>query len=102
MEHVPSAQFKTGNSSGSLKLVEAIDHARTAFSAMTPLKIDAVTRCERTPDGQWHVFIDAVESRARMGDNDLLVSYQMELNDAGDVTKFARLRRYHREDRDQT
>ena len=102
MEHAPSAQFKTGSRSGGLKLLEAIDQAKTAFAAMTPLKIDGVSRCERAPDGQWHIFIDAVESRARMGDNDLLVSYEVELNDTGDVTKFARVRRYHREDRDQT
>lgn len=102
MEHAPAVQFKTSNSAGTLKLLDAIDHAKTAFAAMTNLKVDAVSRCERTPDGQWHIFLDAIESHARMGDNDLLVTYEVELNDTGDATKFARVRRYHREDRDQS
>ncbi len=102
MEHVPAVQFKSSNKAGALKMLDAIDHAKDAFFAMTNLTVDAVSSCEKETDGGWNVMLDAIESAARMGDNDLLVTYEVRLSDVGELLKFTRIRRYHREDRDQS
>lgn len=102
MEHVPAVQFKSSNKAGALKMLDAIDHAKGAFSTMTSLTVDAVSSCTRDTEGGWIVSLDAVESAARMGDNDLLVTYEVCISDAGELLKFRRTRRYHREDQDQS
>jgi hypothetical protein len=59
--------------------------------------IDGVAACELGDDGFWRVEVEVVESRARMGDNDLLAAYDVRLGEAGEVRGFRRLRRYFRE-----
>lgn len=82
-------------------MMEAIGLARTAISSMTGLEVDAVVHCAKssTEGASWAITLDVVESRARMGDNDLLSAYEVQLDEAGDLLHFERLRRYHREDR---
>ena len=77
---------------------EAIEAARRTMAATGHAAIDGVAACEIGEDGTWRVEIEVVESRARMGDNDLLAAYDIRLGDAGEVRSFRRLRRYFRED----
>jgi hypothetical protein len=81
-----------------LNMAGAIKRARDEISVLTGLEIDAVSRAERSEDNGWSIVIDLIESVARMGDNDLLSTYQMELSTSGEVMGISRLHRYHRED----
>lgn len=72
--------------------------AKEAVHAITGFKADAVSRCEKKENG-WRAVVDALESKARVGDNDLISTYEIELDLAGEVTGYKRLRRYYRTDR---
>lgn len=80
-----------------MTLVEAMSLARRSVALFTELQIDAVASCERV-DAQWRVCVDVIEAAARMGDNDLLCTYEVMIDPAGEVTRFNRLQRYHRND----
>jgi hypothetical protein len=85
-----------------LTMMAAIRVARDALTTMTALDFDSVGRCERRSDGGWIVHLDVIESIARMGDNDLLATYAVDIDAGGDPLQVNRTRRYHREDRDQS
>lgn len=85
-----------------LSMMQAIAQAKAAIASLTVLTFDAVGRCERQPDGGWIVALDLIESMARMGDNDLLATFEVELDPSGEPVNMMRTRRYHREDRDQS
>lgn len=76
----------------------AIQRARDEIVLLTDLKVDAVTRVQRSPDDGWIIVMDLVESIARMGDNDLLATYELTLAGDGALQGMARLARYRRED----
>lgn len=102
MKHEAKIQFKAPPPKGDgMGMMEAIGLARTAIGTMTGLDVDAVAHCTRSDaDGvNWAITLDVVESRARMGDNDLLSAYEVQLDANGELVHFERLRRYHREDR---
>ncbi|PJF08881.1 gas vesicle protein GvpO [Pseudorhodobacter sp. MZDSW-24AT] len=84
-----------------LTMRAAIGIARDTVASLTVLSFDSVGQCERCADGRWMVQIDVIESPARMGDNDLLATYEVEIGDEGEPLKVSRLRRYHREDEEQ-
>jgi hypothetical protein len=78
-------------------LLEAMAIARAAAAELTGLKVDGVASSAARPDGGWRVVVEVVESRARMGENDLLGAYALELGPDGGLSGFDRLRRYRRE-----
>jgi len=99
MKHEPTAAFKAPEAAR-LTMMEAVGVAKAAVAAMTVLQFDSVARCERRADGGWTVALDLIESMARMGDNDLLATYEVQIDTEGDPLQVSRIRRYHREDRD--
>lgn len=102
MKHEAKTQFKGPPSAGEgLSMMDAIGLARSAIVSMTGLDVDAVVHCARseTEGASWAITLDVLESRARMGDNDLLSAYEVQFGPTGDLVHFERLRRYHREDR---
>lgn len=98
----PDTTVKTGQvSPRRLTMQAAIGIARDTVASMTVLSFDSVGRCERSTNGGWTVQVDVIESLARMGDNDLLATYAVEIDADGEPLQINRLRRYHREDREQ-
>lgn len=81
-----------------LGIAGAIQRARDEVVMLTDLKVDAITRVHRSPDGGWIIVLDLVESVARMGDNDLLATYELTLDGNGALMGMSRLARYRRED----
>lgn len=81
-----------------MKTLEITDKSREAVQAITGLKADSVARCEQK-DGGWYVVVDILESKARAGENDLIVTFELILDAKGDLTAYKRLRRYFRTDR---
>lgn len=83
-----------------MTMVEAVVQARAALGTVTTLTVDAIGRCERQGHGGWLVHVDVVESMARMGDNDLLATFEIEMDGEGEPLRIERLGRYRREDRE--
>ncbi|MEO1362909.1 MAG: gas vesicle protein GvpO [Pseudomonadota bacterium] len=100
MKREPKGQFVEEAPAPSMTIMQAIAHARETITAMTGLPIDSVVQCKRGENLNWGIALDVVESPARMGDNDLLATYEVEITAGGDMQSFQRIRRYHREDRD--
>jgi hypothetical protein len=82
---------------GPLSLVEAMSLARRSVALFTELKVDSVATCETQEQG-WRVVVDVIEAKARMGDNDLLASYEVIISNAGEVSRYGRVGRYRRDD----
>lgn len=94
------AETWTEPAAETLTLMEAIGIARRTVAALTDLPLDAVASSERHPEGGWRVVVDAIESPARLGDNDLIASHEVVLGADGALLGFSRLRRYRREEAD--
>lgn len=82
-----------------MSLPKAMAAARALMPDITDQPFDGIASAERDGEG-WRVVAEVIESRARIGDNDLLSSYELDLDAEGELTGFRRLRRYHREDRE--
>ena len=78
-----------------LRLADATAAARRAVTEFTGLEIDSVSSCSRLGEG-WRIVVDAVEAPARLGDNDLIATYEVELDALGEVAAFQRTARYNR------
>lgn len=78
-------------------MTEAIARAKSAMATITDAPIDAVVRCEKDADEIWTASVDVVDAAARMGDNDLLCTYEVRLDGQGEMVGFRRIGRYHRE-----
>ncbi len=84
-----------GETMNTLKVTVA---AKSAAQEITGFKADAVTRCERR-EGGWLAIVDVLEAKARVGDNDLISTYELLLDDDADVSSYRRMRRYYRTER---
>ncbi|MEM9342708.1 MAG: gas vesicle protein GvpO [Pseudomonadota bacterium] len=92
-------QFKTSRSR--VTLADAMARAKRDMAGITDAPIDAVKGCAKDAEGNWIVTIDVIERVARMGDNDLLSTYELTSDSAGELLEFQRTRRYHRETGDE-
>lgn len=97
MSALPRPAEDAPPAAASLTLVEAMSLARRSVALFTEQKIDNVATCERA-EGGWRVVVDVVEAAARMGDNDLIASYEVVIGADGEVSRYARVARYHRDD----
>lgn len=80
-----------------ITLVQAMSLARRSVALFTELTVDSVAECARDGEG-WRVVVDVIESPARMGDNDMLATYEVLMTAEGEVSRFTRLGRYCRND----
>jgi hypothetical protein len=69
--------------------------ARAAVQSITGREPEVVSRCERT-ESNWKVMVEVIENKARIDDNDLLASYQIEVDADGEILGYDRVRRYKR------
>ncbi|MEE4117741.1 MAG: gas vesicle protein GvpO [Paracoccaceae bacterium] len=83
-----------------MPLIEAIAVARATASELTGLPLDGIAATASDGSGGWRITVDVIESAARMGENDLIASYDVHLGSDGALTGFDRARRYRREDRE--
>lgn len=98
MEHSPASSFEGEKRAPNLG--EAVSIARRSVAGMIDLPIDSVAHVEKQPDGTWRIFIDLIESTARMGDNDLLATFELHIDVTGEMTFCTRQRRYRREEKE--
>jgi hypothetical protein len=78
-----------------MKTVDIALGARSLAERVTGMTVEVVSRCERV-DGGWRVLVEVLETRARIGDNDVLATYRLDLDASGDLTGYERTARYVR------
>ncbi len=81
-----------------IPLIEAIARARASAAELTGLPVDGIAASEPDGSGGWRVIVEVVEGAARIGENDLLAAYRVEIGSDGALAGYARLRRYRREE----
>jgi len=78
-----------------MNAVKIISAAREQLSALTGLSVDTVSGVNRDDKG-WVVEIEMAELRQIPNSSDVLASYQVRLNDKGDIVSYVRTHRYYR------
>lgn len=91
-----SRRSKTSvNAQVSINPMSATLAAKEAIQIITGVTPEAVSRCER--DGEsWVLDVEIVETKAQIADNDILATYLVELDGAGEVQRYQRTNRYAR------
>jgi hypothetical protein len=75
---------------------ELAQHARRELSEITGLESESVTSLERAEDGSWIVTVELLELSRVPETDDVIGSYEVELDEKGDLLGYRRLRRYVR------
>jgi hypothetical protein len=70
--------------------------ARRELSEITGLEPESVTSLERADDGTWKVTVELLELSRTLETDDMLGSYEVELDQSGELLGYQRLRRYAR------
>jgi len=78
-----------------MNTIEATTKARELIMAVLNKQADTVSGCEKK-EGAWQVTLEVVETKAQIADNDLIASYQVDIDAKGEVTGYTRLTRYQR------
>ena len=66
------------------------------LSEITGLDAESVTSLERVDDGTWKVTVELLELSRVPETDDMLGSYEVELDETGELLGYRRLRRYTR------
>jgi hypothetical protein len=66
------------------------------LAEITGLRPEAVTSLERSDDGAWWVTVELLELSRIPETDDLLGSYEAELDENGELVSYRRVRRYAR------
>lgn len=74
---------------------EVVSRAREQFEHLLGREPESISRIERT-NGHWSVTLEAVELRRIPDSTDVLASYELVLDDDGNVARMARKGRYVR------
>ncbi|MEU6658734.1 gas vesicle protein [Streptomyces sp. NPDC046821] len=74
---------------------DVLRRAREQFAELTGIAAESVSSFERT-EGGWRLEIEALELAKVPDTMSLLASYQVDLDPAGELTGYHRLRRYER------
>src|ERR671937_1016218 len=75
--------------------------AKEELSVITGLGAESVTSLERSEDGAWIVTVELLELSRIPNTDDMLGSYEAELDEDGELLGYRRLRRYSRSQSDQ-
>lgn len=74
---------------------EIVQQAREQLVALTGLKPDTVSSLGKDERG-WHVTVEMIEMKRIPDSNDVLATYDIVLNDEGDLISYQRTHRYYR------
>jgi hypothetical protein len=92
----PPAQVAALSAPRLIQMSDAIDTALRTL-AITKLKVSSIISAAKADDG-WRVAVELVERAAVPDTGDLLGIYEVQLNQAGDVTRYERTRVRRRND----
>jgi hypothetical protein len=75
---------------------EIAARARDELSEITGLEAEGVTSLERGEDGTWTVTVELLELSRVPETDDVIGSYELELDEDGEILGYRRVRRYAR------
>jgi hypothetical protein len=75
---------------------ELLELARHEVASVTGHRVEGITGFQRDREDGWTVTVEVLELERVPSTMDLLAAYDVQLSEDGDVTGFARRRRYHR------
>ena len=78
-----------------MKALEIATIAREAVAVVTGRAPEVVSACEKNGD-RWIVLVEVLDTKARMTDNDIIATYQLDFDDLGELHRYERTRRYTR------
>lgn len=70
--------------------------ARQTIAEITDMEAETVTSIEREGDGTWKITVDLLEVSRIPKTDDMLGSYEVELDEQGELLGYRRVRRYTR------
>jgi Gas vesicle synthesis protein GvpO len=79
-----------------MKAAEAIRRAKRQLAEITGLEPETVSALDHDDGGGWIVQVEALELSRVPDTMDLLGSYEVTLDNDGELRGFRRVRRYHR------
>lgn len=97
-EAEPEPEPRKGVDARSVRRVA--DRAREFLQELSGADVESVSGLDRTPSG-WAVTVEAVEVRRIPESTDVLATYEVELDEDGDLVRYERLRRYARAQSDR-
>jgi hypothetical protein len=74
---------------------EIAHRAKEQLAQLTGLKPDTVSGMSRDEEG-WHVTVDLIELKRIPEATDVLATYEVVLDDAGNMIRYQRTKRYYR------
>ena len=81
--------------------VKIAARAREELSEMTGLEAEGVTSLVQDEDGLWWVTVEVLELSRVPETDDMLGSYEVELDEKGEILSYRRVRRYARSQADR-
>jgi hypothetical protein len=69
--------------------------AREGVATITGHQPELVSRCEPC-EGGWQVHVELVDTKARITENDIMATYQLNFDAHGELLSYERTRRYPR------
>jgi hypothetical protein len=81
---------------------EAIERVRRDFPQLLGRPVEAVLGLERAEDNGWTVTVQVVELSRIPTTTDVLGSYEVTIDEQGELLGYRRGRRYHRNQTDQS
>jgi hypothetical protein len=70
--------------------------ARRQLSEMTGMEAESVSSLQRDEDGTWTVVVEVLELSRVPSTDDVIGSYEVELDEDGELIGYERIRRYPR------
>jgi len=89
-------QEEARSSNGKLSGTDAVRAAREVVEEMTGKRAETVSGLNRSGDGGWTVRVDVVELTRVPTSTDVLATYEVSLDEGGDLVDFQRTRRFAR------
>jgi len=74
---------------------EIAQRAKEQLARLTGLKPDTVSALSKDEEG-WHVTVDLIELKRIPEATDVLATYEVVLDDAGNMIRYERTKRYYR------
>jgi hypothetical protein len=94
-EQRPRADVRRREGARLEQVAQAVQAAREQLQGLTGSEAEMVSSFGRTRDG-WRVTLEVVEVRRIPETTDVLASYEVELDENGDLVALERIRRYQR------
>jgi hypothetical protein len=95
-----SSGQKGDSGQSSLSGAQLAQHARRELAEITGLEAESVTSLKRADDGSWTVRVELLELSRVPNTDDMLGSYEADLDENGELLGYRRIRRYSRSQSD--